>query len=61
MDILWQILMTVWSIDGMIMDMGKLKYLEKNLPPCHFVHHKSLIDYPDIGLGPLQLEAWPWR
>jgi hypothetical protein len=63
MDILWPVLMIICGTNGMIIDMEKLKYLEKNLPPPprHFIHHKSLMDYPDIELWPLQLEAWPWR
>jgi hypothetical protein len=31
-------------------DGGKLKYLEKNLSQCHFVHNKSQMDWPGIVL-----------
>jgi hypothetical protein len=27
---------------------GKLKYLEKNLSHCHFIYHKSHMDWPGI-------------
>jgi hypothetical protein len=30
-------------------DRGKLKYWERNLSQCHFIHH---IDGPGIELGP---------
>jgi hypothetical protein len=33
----------------------KLKYLEKNLSQCHFVLHKSHMNWPGIEPGPLQI------
>ena len=29
----------VWNTGGMIIDRGKLKFLERNLSQCHFVDH----------------------
>jgi hypothetical protein len=42
----------MWSIGGM-MPTGKLKYSKKNLNQCHSVHHKSHMDWPETGPGPL--------
>jgi hypothetical protein len=36
---------------GMILTGEKPKNSEKNLSKCHFVHHKFLIDSPDVNLG----------
>jgi hypothetical protein len=35
-----------------VTDSGKLKYLSKDLSNCHFVHHRSHIDWPGIETGP---------
>jgi hypothetical protein len=38
-------------------DRVKQKYWEKNLSQCHFVHHKSHVDWPRIVSGPPKLDA----
>jgi hypothetical protein len=37
--------------------MAKSEYSKKKLSLCHFVHHKSLIDWPGIEPGFLQCET----
>jgi hypothetical protein len=38
-------------------DRGKPKYSGKNLSQCHFVYHKSRMDWPGIEPGPPRWEA----
>ena len=35
-------------------DRRKLKYSDKNLPQCHFIHHKSHTNWPGIEPGCLR-------
>jgi hypothetical protein len=47
-------------------DREKPKCSEKNLSQCHFVYHKSLMDWPGIEPGPPRWEAGdlppePWH
>ena len=39
-------------------DRWKLKYLEKNLLQCHFVHNKSHMDWPVVEPGLLTVKGW---
>ena len=41
------------SIGEMIMTGAKPKYWGKELSQCHFVHHKSHMDWPGMEAGPL--------
>jgi hypothetical protein len=38
-------------------DRGKAKYWEKDLPQCHFVHHKFYMRWAGTEPGPLQRPA----
>ena len=39
---------------------GKQKYCEKNLSQCHFIHHKSYMDWPGIENRPPQWDTANW-
>jgi hypothetical protein len=34
-------------------DKEELKYLEKNLSHCHFIHHQLLLEETRVEYGPL--------
>jgi len=44
----------IWNINGIMVDRGKLKYIERNLGHCYFVHQKSFMDCPGIEFQPPQ-------
>jgi hypothetical protein len=45
----YNINMGQWQYD---IDKCKVKYAEKNLTHCHFVHNKSHVDWPGNKPGP---------
>jgi hypothetical protein len=45
-----------WDSGGMVIDRRKLKYSEKNISQCHFIHHTSHTDYPRI-----EPRSVPWE
>jgi len=53
MGILYQLLILTGNIGRMKSSRAHLKYLERNLPQCHFIHHTSHMDC----LGTVQSEA----
>ena len=50
----------VWSSGGVTLTGGKVKWAEKNLPPCHSVTQKCYMCWPRIELGSARWEAEPW-
>jgi len=48
---------SAWNAGGMTQTVEKPKYAERDLSQCHFVHHSSHTDRPEIEPGPPRWEA----
>ena len=51
----------VWSNGGMILTGEKRSTQEKSVSQCHFVHHKSHTNWPEIETGPRRWQAGDWQ
>ena len=51
----------IWSVSGMALTVGKRKCWEKNMPYCHFFHHKSHSAWSGSNSGLHVERPYPWR